>query len=537
MFVKQVPDPSVCLSTGNVPEVSLGYACAMRDSALQDYRVARAEGAAWLWRRAVSRAGGGRTITLMVFRLWANCMRQERGRRQVLVRAVARMQGRRAMPLFQAWVSYVAMIKQERLDAIVEEETRKTEAKDQHISDLTSQVANLKKANGNLIGQKADLEAKLEAMSNDSKLSESLKKEVKNQKDRADAAEASLVQLYETLELVVRTQINGLRTRLLNLSSSKERHDLRPVLSERTKQVLELQRPRMDDLEAPPLASIANWDSRGADTDDFSMSTVAESSVVSVPVIEEGDEDEDEEGEGDKSVTDISIISEPDADGELAPEPDSPFREFRVGDEVRVVKEDSPMGEKTGTVTDGDSNGMIEVSIVADGSEQRETMSFNHEDIVLVKAVKSEEPEEKQAEAKKPPPPRAVQAQASDIGDDGSIKLDLDQAPSNLAELIVLDWCNFMSQSAGNSGGPRLDNFKNATDYARSFQDGKQLSRVLCSMYDVSGATDSADKPSQGLSAAAASFRQRPIVAFAAAKKEDQDEYLKKVNSFALQQT
>ena len=46
---------------------------------------------------------------------------------------------------------------------------------------------------------------------------------------------------------------------------------------------------------------------------------------------------EDEEGEGDKSVTDISIISEPDADGELAPEPDSPFREFRVGDEVRVV--------------------------------------------------------------------------------------------------------------------------------------------------------------------------------------------------------
>ena len=69
---------------------------------------------------------------------------------------------------------------------------------------------------------------------NDNRL-KALKRENKQQRERADNAEGALVQLYECLELVFRQMVAGLRNKLLALSSVENKHDFRPVLSERTK--------------------------------------------------------------------------------------------------------------------------------------------------------------------------------------------------------------------------------------------------------------------------------------------------------------
>ena len=89
----EVPDVSLCLSTGDRPEVSMEYAYKMRDRALAEYREAKAEGAVWLWKRAIARAGGGRAITTFIFRLWANHCKAERSRSKKILRIVLKMQG------------------------------------------------------------------------------------------------------------------------------------------------------------------------------------------------------------------------------------------------------------------------------------------------------------------------------------------------------------------------------------------------------------------------------------------------------------
>ena len=59
-------------------------------------------------------------------------------------------------------------------------------------------------------------------------------------------------------------------------------------------------------------------------------------------------------------------------------------------------------------------------------------------------------------------------------------------APSNLAELLVIDWANFMSHNLPISSGitARAD-FKTVTDLGPSFKDGTQLARCASAVYEL----------------------------------------------------
>ena len=78
-------------------------------------------------------------------------------------------------------------------------------------------------------------------------------------------------------------------------------------------------------------------------------------------------------------------------------------------------------------------------------------------------------------------PVASAKAQAS-TSTDG----DLTVAPSNLAELLVLDWVNFMSHHLPSSSGitARAD-FKTVTDLGPSFKDGTQLARCVSAIYEL----------------------------------------------------
>ena len=53
-------------------------------------------------------------------------------------------------------------------------------------------------------------------------------------------------------------------------------------------------------------------------------------------------------------------------------------------------------------------------------------------------------------------------------------------APPNLAELVLIDWVNYMSNSVPSSAGVTArTEFKTVTDFGRSLKDGKQLARTL----------------------------------------------------------
>ena len=56
-------------------QVSMLTASLMRERALLEYKEARCHGAAWLWTRATRRAGGSRTISMLILRLWFSRLR------------------------------------------------------------------------------------------------------------------------------------------------------------------------------------------------------------------------------------------------------------------------------------------------------------------------------------------------------------------------------------------------------------------------------------------------------------------------------
>ena len=59
----------------------------------------------------------------------------------------------------------------------------------------------------------------MEQVSNTEGEIHAMRKDNKLQTERADEAEATLVQLYECLELVVRQTVSSVRTKLLSLST------------------------------------------------------------------------------------------------------------------------------------------------------------------------------------------------------------------------------------------------------------------------------------------------------------------------------
>ena len=98
------------------------------------YREAKAEGAVWLWKRAIARAGGGRAITTFIFRLWANHVKSEHSRAKKILRIVIRMQGRKTMVPFAGWVRYVAIMKSERKESSLREQVRVVGFRKQYLS-------------------------------------------------------------------------------------------------------------------------------------------------------------------------------------------------------------------------------------------------------------------------------------------------------------------------------------------------------------------------------------------------------------------
>lgn len=112
-------------------EVSMATASAMRDKALAEYQESRCRGAAWLWMRAVSRAGGHRTLLLYVLRLWANYVARLRDRRQRNAVAIRARHRRRYRIILRHWSE--AAQTQRRL--------RVAHAKDCELSILRSELA------------------------------------------------------------------------------------------------------------------------------------------------------------------------------------------------------------------------------------------------------------------------------------------------------------------------------------------------------------------------------------------------------------
>lgn len=86
-----------------IAEVSVATASALREKALLEYQESRSRGAAWLWKRAIERAGGSRTILLFVVRLWSNYTRRVKARRVCIAEAIHNRGRRRWRAILRAW--------------------------------------------------------------------------------------------------------------------------------------------------------------------------------------------------------------------------------------------------------------------------------------------------------------------------------------------------------------------------------------------------------------------------------------------------
>lgn len=99
-FAPQTRD--ICDSS-MIAEVSVATASALREKALLEYQESRSRGAAWLWKRAIERAGGSRTILLFVLRLWSNYTRRVKARRICIAAAIRNRDRRRWRAILRAW--------------------------------------------------------------------------------------------------------------------------------------------------------------------------------------------------------------------------------------------------------------------------------------------------------------------------------------------------------------------------------------------------------------------------------------------------
>ena len=265
----QPASTSVCLSTGDEPEVSMAWACQMRDKALLEYREARAEGVAWLWKRAIHRAGGGRTISFMIFRLWANHVTFENGKRNKALKIVAMMQNRRALAPFGAWVRYARESKQLAKEAQLRDETRQREAKEQEMAKQQRIMEGLKAKVAALTKKNEELEAKLNEEDGNAKVIEHLKTDLADAEARVVSGHEAMEKLFEATDMLREEQVLAMKARLVALSSKRRGHDFRHVLSDRTKQLLGF--PRTPGDQAGPLSTHAHYEERfynGDDEDD-----------------------------------------------------------------------------------------------------------------------------------------------------------------------------------------------------------------------------------------------------------------------------
>ena len=282
----QAASTSVCYSTGDEPEVSMAWACQMRDKALLEYREARAEGVAWLWKRAIHRAGGGRTISFMIFRLWANYMKFENGKRNKTLKIVAMMQNRRSLAPFGAWAQYTRESKQLQKEEQLREEALQREEKEKEMAKQQRQIEGLKAKIALLTKKNAELEAKLSQEDSNVRVISNLKTELADANATISNGHEAMEKLFESLELLRKDKIHSLKSKLASMSTKGRTHDFRHVLSDRTKQLLGF--PREVGKRGESLPTLPNYEDRFYNGDE-------EDDPLALVNIYDSDEDDEDE--------------------------------------------------------------------------------------------------------------------------------------------------------------------------------------------------------------------------------------------------
>lgn len=387
-------DHTPCFVYGSTrATVSMEAADLMRTQAIEEYRECRAQGATWLWQRAVHRAGGSRTISLFIVRLWHNHVRTVRGRSKVVGNAISRMSGRSMKKWFEMWRVEAKKERRERMQNTMRS-TYEAEI-NQLKEEVTSLKGEMQEKDFDIDDLKRELTIAQSKMMDDDEI-DRLETNTENANTRAQKAELSLLSAYECIATLFDTLMKTSRHQMHGLSQPAYRSDLRPVVSTRVQNMMTLKKLLPHQIE---------------DYDPFSTERLGHPAPVQVSLYE-------------------APVPEPEPEPEPAPEPSE-------GDGEAAPEGETPKGD------DAKEQGNEETSETKEKPQKSVELPKNEEGVDEYKKMRA--------------------------------------APTNIAELLVLEWANSTSRLAekGSEVGSNMPAWRPLKDFAKSCEDGTQLTRII----------------------------------------------------------